>query len=224
MPKKSRTSNGTSENSIPTRERVLQAAAKILSEKGYAGTRLADVAEMAGLEAPAIYYYFSSREALIAEVMSVGQVRLREYVKEALNSLPVESTPMDRICAAIRFHLQVELQLSDFATAMTRNSGQMPQDIRSRLQDESAAYVALWRDLLEEAREQGEIRPDLDLRAARMLIMGALNWTPEWWSPSKGSLDNVILTAQTLVRNGLGTGTAATKPASWQSRLVDPIA
>ncbi len=165
MPKKSRSSNGTTENSIPTRERVLQAAAKILSEKGYAGTRLTDVAEVAGLEAPAIYYYFSSREELITEVMAVGQVRLREHVKEALNSLPLESTPMDRICVAIEVHLRVELQLSDFATAMTRNSGQMPQDIRSRLQDESAAYVALWRDLLEEAREQGEIRADLRRRS-----------------------------------------------------------
>ena len=73
--------------------------------------------------------------------------------------------------------------------------------------------MALWRDLLEEAREQGEIRADLDLSAARMLIMGALNWTPEWWSPSKGSLDNVIRTAQALVRNGLSTGSGATKSA-----------
>ncbi len=209
--KKSPSSNGTTTSSIPTRERLLEAAAKLLSEKGYAGTRLSDVAEVAGLQAPAIYYYFSSREELIEEVMTAGQARLREHVEKALSSLPRESTPMDRICAAIEAHLRVELQLSDFATAVTRNAGQMPEDIRSRLRDEGAAYVAFWRDLLEEAREQGEIRADLDLRAARMLIMGALNWTPEWWNPRRGSLDDLVRTAQTLIRNGLSAGSGATK-------------
>ena len=40
--------------------------------KGYAGTRLSDVAEYAEIQAPAIYYYFPSREDLIEEVMYSG--------------------------------------------------------------------------------------------------------------------------------------------------------
>ena len=55
--------------SARTRERILDAAAHVLSRKGYAGTRLTDVADQAGLQAPAIYYYFPSREDLIEEVM-----------------------------------------------------------------------------------------------------------------------------------------------------------
>ncbi len=121
------------------------------------------------------------------------------------------ATPGHGVSDDTHAHLRVELQLSDFATAVTRNAGQMPEDIRSRLRDEGAAYVAFWRDLLEEAREQGEIRADLDLRAARMLIMGALNWTPEWWNPRRGSLDDLVRTAQTLIRNGLSAGSGATK-------------
>ena len=201
--KKSRLSNGMPASTLPTRERVLEAAAKVLSEKAYAGTRLIDVAELAGLEAPAIYYYFPSRDELIAQVMEVGQVRLREHVEQVLNALPPESTPMDRICAAIEAHLRMELQLSDFAKAVSRNSGQVPLDIRSRQREAGAAYFEMWRDLLEEAREQGQIRPGLDLRAARMLIIGALNWTPEWWNPRKGSLDVMIRTAQKLIRSAL---------------------
>ncbi len=49
--------------SARTRQRILDAAAHVLSVKGFAGgTRLSDVAEFAQLQAPAIYYYFSSRE------------------------------------------------------------------------------------------------------------------------------------------------------------------
>jgi len=50
----------------------------VLSRKGYAGTRLSDVADQAEIQAPAIYYYyyyyyyFPSRDDLIEEVMWSG--------------------------------------------------------------------------------------------------------------------------------------------------------
>ncbi|MFD5257354.1 TetR/AcrR family transcriptional regulator [Streptomyces bobili] len=191
--------------SAASRDRILAAAARVLSLKGYAATRLSDIASLAGLRPPAVYYYFPSREVLIAEVMVVGQLRLREHVETELAALPDSTPPMDRICAAVEAHLQVALGLSDFATAVTRNSGQLPEAIRARLREESGAYLALWRNLLATAEAAGAIREGLDLRAARMLVMGALNWTPEWWNPRQGSLTGVIRTAQSVVRHGLGT-------------------
>lgn len=198
--------------SLKTRERILSAAAEVLSVKGYSETRLSDIAEIAEVRAPAVYYYFASREELIAEVMAVGQHRLREHVESALSALPEDTDPMDRICVAVQAHLQVELELSDFATAVTRNLGQLPDEARSRLRAEGGEYITLWRQLLEQARATGAIRTDLDLRAARQLIMGALNWMPEWWNPQHGSLNNVIGTAQSLVRHGLGSVTPEPAP------------
>jgi hypothetical protein len=61
----------------------------------------------------------------------------------------------------------------------------------------------VWRKLIDEARAAGEIHPDLDPRAARMLIIGGLNWATEWWNPNRGSLRTVITTAQLLTRQGL---------------------
>lgn len=187
-----------------TRERILFAAAKVLSRKGYSATRLSDIAATADLRAPAVYYYFASRHDLISEVMAVGQARLREYVVSVLEALPAETDPMDRICAAAAAHLQVELELSDFATAVTRNTGQLPDDIRARLREDSQAYSHLWRELIESAHLAGQVRADLDRRAAIKLIMGALNWTPEWWNHSQGSIAELIATMQSLIRHGLG--------------------
>jgi AcrR family transcriptional regulator len=189
---------------MTTRDRILSAAAEVLSRRGYSETRLSDIAELAEVRAPAVYHYFPSREALIAEVMSVGQQRLREHVEKALAELPQQADPMERICAAVAAHLQVALGLSEFATAVTRNLGQLPEDIRRLLRAETATYMDLWRTLLDDARRAGAIRPDLELRAARMLVIGALNWAPEWWDPRQGELTTVISTAQSLVRMGLG--------------------
>jgi AcrR family transcriptional regulator len=199
--------------SSATRERILVAAAKTLSLKGYSETRLVDIAELADLRAPALYYYFDSREELIAEVMSVGQQRLREHVETALGRLPTELSPLERIGAAVRAHLEVELELSEFATAVTRNLGQLPDDLRSRLRAEGGAYMALWRQLLEVAQESGAIRADIDLGVARMLIIGALNWTLEWWDPEQGPIVGLVETAVRLVRHALGSQTPAAVPS-----------
>ena len=62
----------------------------------------------------------------------------------------------------------------------------------------------MWRKLLQDAENAGLLRPDLDPMAARMMVLGALNWAAEWWNPRRGSLDTVVRTAQSLVRHGLG--------------------
>ena len=48
--------------------------------------------------------------------------------------------------------------------------------------------------------------------AARMLVLGALNWAAEWWNPRRGSLDTVVRTAQSLVRHGLACGKPQVMP------------
>jgi TetR/AcrR family transcriptional regulator, cholesterol catabolism regulator len=186
-----------------TRERILDAAAKVLNRNGYAGTRLSDIAELAQVQAPALYYYFSSREELIEEVVTLGMARALEHVTEALAALPADATRLDRICAAVGAHLEVVLRLSDYASAAIRNGPQLPTDLRERQLVEQRTYGDVWRRLIDEARAAGEIHPDLDPRAARMLIIGGLNWATEWWNPNRGSLRTVINTAQLLTRQGL---------------------
>ena len=189
--------------SARTRARILDAAAHVLSAKGFAGTRLSDVAEHAEIQAPAIYYYFASREELIEEVMYCGVAELRKHVQEALNDLPPETSPLDRIMTAVEAHLRHELEISDYATASIRNSGQIPQHLRTRQLKEETSYGRVWRRLFENAMADGEIRADLDPRYAQLLVLGALNWAAEWRDPRRDSVDGIVSNAQSLVRNGL---------------------
>jgi TetR/AcrR family transcriptional regulator, cholesterol catabolism regulator len=189
--------------SARTRSRILNAAAHVLSVKGCAGTRLSDVAEYAGLQAPAIYYYFASREELIEEVMYAGIADMRKHLQDVLDALPPETPPMDKILAAVEAHLRHELELSDYASASIRNAGQIPERLRARQLKEEAAYGRVWRRLFDEACSDGQLRGDLDARLAQLLVIGALNWSAEWFDPRRSSVDTIVSNAQVLVRNGL---------------------
>lgn len=208
MPKKSATGSPARDSndskSARTRERILNAAAYVLSYKGYAGTRLTDVADQAELQAPAIYYYFPSREDLIEEVMWTGIAHMRAHVADALDELPPETDSMTRIDTAVEAHLRYELEVSDYTTAAIRNAGQVPDELNVRYTAEAAKYGDIWRKLVKNINEDGLLREDINPRVARMMVLGALNWAAEWWNPRRGSLNTVVRTAQTLVRHGLG--------------------
>ena len=186
-----------------TRSRILDAAAHVLSVKGYAGLRLTDVAEKAELQAPAIYYYYRSRDDLIEEVMWVGIADMRQHVTAVLDALPPEATPMERLLAAVEAHLRHALEISDYTTASIRNAGQVPLTIRKRQIREEEQYGEVWRRLINDLARAGELRDDLDLYVAQMLVLGALNWAVEWWDPRRGSLTSIVANAQTFVRHGL---------------------
>jgi AcrR family transcriptional regulator len=189
--------------SAQTRRRILDAAAHVLSAKGYAGLRLNDVAAQADLQAPAIYYYYPSRDVLIEEVMWAGIADMREHVVAMLDGLPADASALDRLLAAVSAHLRHELEISDYTTAAIRNAGQVPSKIRQRQILEEERYGEIWRRLINDMARSGELRADLDLYIAQMLVLGALNWAVEWWDPRRGSLETVVANAQSFVRHGL---------------------
>lgn len=212
-------SEDSASKSARTRSRILNAAAHILSVKGYAGTRLSDVAEYADLQAPAIYYYFPSREDLIEEVMYAGIADMRTHLQGVLEALPPDASPMDKILAAVEAHLRHELELSDYASASIRNAGQIPERLRTRQLKEETAYGRIWRRLFDEARADGQLRRDLDARHAQLLVVGALNWSVEWFDPRRSSVDTIVSNAQVLVRNGLSPAPPSTR-ATRRARKV----
>jgi TetR/AcrR family transcriptional regulator, cholesterol catabolism regulator len=169
------------------RLRILEAAAVVLAECGYADTRLSDIASAAGTFAGSIYYHFASREVLVEEVLTLGVTRTFDAVRARVEALPPDSSHRERIAAAIEAHVTFANSSDRFAAANQRLFAQVPHDIRKRQISRHRAYGAYWRKLLADARRAGEIRADLDLTVLRLQLLGAINWTVEWYRPGKRS-------------------------------------
>lgn len=204
----------TDSRSRRTRARILDAAAHVLSVKGFAGTRLTDIAESAEVAVAEIYDHFPTREDLIEEVMYRGISDMRQRLQQTLDALRPETPPVDRIMAAVDAHLRNELQLSDYCTASIRNSGQLPEQLSKRQKKEEAAYGRIWQSLFDDAASAGEINPELDVPLARLLVLGALNWVAEWWDPRRGSVDDIVAKAQLVLRSGLTAISGSTATAT----------
>jgi AcrR family transcriptional regulator len=70
----------------------------VIAERGVAATRIADVAERCGVSAPAVLYWFDSKEKLLAEALIVDDDRFYEQLSSRLEASP---SPTDRMVVLI---------------------------------------------------------------------------------------------------------------------------
>lgn len=162
----------------------MDAAAKVFRMRGYAEATLSEIAAMAGTQAGSLYYHFDSREHLVEEVLANSMIVLNEQVTTALAALPPDASVRVRIETTIRTHIRCILALDDYHTAYTKIIDQVPADVRERFLVFPRSYAKFWDNLLREARDQGDIRADLDQRLVRLLLIGAITWSLEWYDPN----------------------------------------
>jgi AcrR family transcriptional regulator len=74
-----------------TRERILNVALELFTEKGYDGTSLREIAETLGVTKAAIYYHFASKE----DILMALHLRLHEFGKEALSRMTDEPITLE---------------------------------------------------------------------------------------------------------------------------------
>ncbi|MCT1354989.1 MULTISPECIES: TetR/AcrR family transcriptional regulator [unclassified Gordonia (in: high G+C Gram-positive bacteria)] len=55
---------------------ILTAAASLFAEKGFASTRMAEIAQAAGLKQSSIYYWFNSKDAILRAIMDQNRASL----------------------------------------------------------------------------------------------------------------------------------------------------
>ena len=155
------------------------------------------------MKAGSIYYHFDSKTAILDEILQLGVQRIFDAVRASVNDLGKESH-RDKISAAIKAHLVTLLQESDYTSANMRIYGQLPERIKKRHRPLRRAYGKYWDDMLVDAQRAGEIRSDLVIVPLRRFILGALNWTVEWFDARKSSSVQDLADRTTLlIFNGI---------------------
>lgn len=166
-----------------TQLKILVAAAHLFRKHGYEATTLRGIAAECGLKAGSIYYHFASKDEILAKVLEFGLSELLRRVRAGLDKLPAEATPMDRIRAAVRIHLESMLEFGDFTATNVRLFSQAPAAVQERGLAARRVYEDFWKQLFAEAQEAGLIRTGIDLSIARLFLSGGMSWTLEWYQP-----------------------------------------
>ena len=186
-----------------SRDLILRVAAQLFRQQGYSATTLRQIADKAGMKAGSIYYHFDSKTAILDEILELGLQRIFDAVKASVNELG-KGSHRNKISAAIKTHLVALLQESVYTSANIRIYGQLPERIKKRHRPLRRAYAKYWDDMLVDAQRAGEIRPEILIVPLRRFILGAMNWTVEWFDARKNSSVQDLADRTTLlIFNGI---------------------
>ncbi|GAB2996664.1 TetR/AcrR family transcriptional regulator [Amycolatopsis acidiphila] len=91
----------------PGIDAILEASVAVMSEHGYHGTSVRDIAERAGLSPAALYHHFASKHDVLATLMDRGIEELLRRTRAAREAAegPV-ATLLSIVDAHVRFHLE----------------------------------------------------------------------------------------------------------------------
>ncbi len=188
-----------------SRKQILDAAAKLFHDQGYAATTLRQIAQKAKMKAGSIYYHFGSKNEILDEVLDLGLGSVFASVRSGLRDLPDSASNRERIERAIACHLEALFEHGDYTSANIRIFGQLPKKLKLKHHRFRKDYGALWEQLFRDAQNAGEIRSDLMLQPLRMFVLGALNWTVEWYDPKRTPVRELADRVALLIFDGIGT-------------------
>ena len=182
------------------RQALLQAAAHLFRQQGFAGTSTRDIAAAAGMQAGSPFYHFENKQALLAGVMLEGMQRAVEHQRQALAQADAagQVDARQRLRVLVRAHFDVLLgPQSDFVPVMLYEWRSLSAEQRAEVNRLRSAYEAAWLPVLQALHASGALRGDPGL--ARLLIFGALNWSAQWFDArGRATLNELTDTALTL--------------------------
>lgn len=163
------------------REEVLEVAARLFFEQGYAATSTTDIAHALGLHRGSIYYYLDTKEELLYELV---QRRFSSGL-ELVEQLPhVEGDALAKLRWLVQEHIRaVAENLVPSALALNESRSLSPEH-RAAVTAENAAYRAGMTELVRDGQRAGAIRDDVDPALVTMAVLGAANWLHRWYDAS----------------------------------------
>ena len=196
--------------SVKKRDSILQAAAKIISKRGYAETTLAEIGEEAGTFAGSLYYYFPSKDALVEAVLNVGTTSVSDRVRQRIEELPKEASAEDKLYAALAEHFDQMLRKDDFIVAYWKLIDQVPPEVRRRHLEHPRAYGLFWRGIMEQGQREGVIGKTLNPGLAQLLLLGPSIYALQWFDP-KGSMSarELSVVVANMFLHGVGAASSA---------------
>jgi AcrR family transcriptional regulator len=148
---------------------ILAAAAAVITERGLSATRIADVAERAGTSAPAVLYWFESRERLLTEALIADEGTFAADLDVRLAELPTAAARLRELIVASSTDGDLSLWIELWARALHDEAS---REARQRLDDEWRVRIAA---IVADGQAGGEFTEEIEPAEAAFAIASLID-------------------------------------------------
>ena len=165
---------------------LLDRAATLFAERGFAGTTLQEIADVMGISRPALYHYISSKEELLSQLVQ----GITKTTADAMTDLrsddsrPADARLRDAILDMTR---RIAANPSRFKLLDRSEHNLSPEDAEEHRTAKRRVLEEL-REIIRQGIDEGLFRPVNDTVTA-FAILGMCNWVAWWFHPDTGGMD-----------------------------------
>ncbi len=161
------------------RERILDAAVLEIARRGYYGTTVSTIARRAGVADGTIYLYFNNKEDLLVSIFERAMGRFDELASRIVEE--GDAGAEEKLRRIVDLHLSLLGEDRDLAVIFQiefRHTVHILERLsRSRLRE----YLALIARVVEQGKEEGVFRADLDALFTAKVVFGVLDEMATDW-------------------------------------------
>jgi AcrR family transcriptional regulator len=184
---------------------ILEVAVEAFNEYGYDATSIGVLAERLGLSKSAIYHHVASKDELLRLALDEALDGLEGVLTE---ESAATGPAADRLAHVLRGAVRVLVDRLPYVTLLLRVRGNTDVEraalARRRAFDRSVAA------LVENARDEGSVRADIDPGIVTRLLFGMINSIVEWYRPGGAeSADQLASDVLAVALDGLRVQDAA---------------
>ena len=161
---------------------IVRTATALLSEHGYQGMNLEDVAERTDIAKATLYHYFSGKDELVAAVVEGLTVEVNQRLERELDEVR-DLSHLEQIRALIREQVRILTDTAPEVATVFSWPKAWPESFQEIIKDSRRRPDAIFRRVVEAGIAAGEFdcpNPDVALQC----LHGVLNQTALWIRPS----------------------------------------
>lgn len=160
-------------------QELTAAALELFTERGFAATRLEDIAARAGVSKGTLYLYFDSKEALFEAVIREGIIPAMNEGRTMLEEHQGSASELLRCLLLGWWELLGESPLGGVPKLMVSEAGNFPKVAAFYRENVIDPGRALLREALQRGMDQGEFRP-VDVGMAVDVIFAPILMLAVW--------------------------------------------
>lgn len=158
-----------------TRQIIIQRAAALFNQRGYAGASMQDVMEHTGLQKGGIYRHFTSKDELAHAAFDYAQRQYTQPLEQAMRAHA--SAPQQLLAFIHAFHAMIQRPPVPGGCPV-QNTLVEADDSDTALCQRALAVLSHWGGMIEQAVaegiRQGSIRPSAEPRAVAAVMLATL--------------------------------------------------
>lgn len=162
-------------------EAITRAAREIFADRGYYGTSIRDIAKEAGLSLSALYYWYPSKQDLLAKLIEDSDRDYHDRCAQALSK--AADNPTAKLGALVRVTVEYRVERRIDSHITNREYRNLEPENREHLAQNARAATKLWADVINDGVARGKFQckyPD----DARRTIIAACNAIAQWYDPA----------------------------------------